>query len=886
MMTSLTNPAVGRITLYGLGGIGKTWAARRAVDWAEQGSLFHTTIWVSLSAGSSLRQVQKMILERLPASARGDDDDDGEESQWRAGRVHAALSGSKFLLILDDLWLTEDDVLGMIGIPAHDPAVGSKVLVTTRSRRVLATTQPDLLIKVAGLPFRRSLELFLEAAREAAAESQSLQPLVHEVVHRCLGIPLAIVLLGRALRGNADAPALERTLMVASSALGQVTCNMVVYRAAKLGYRLLPNDAAREFSLKCALFNQGVVVTTQDLTRYCCSFSDGIMDGNGIPIVSDAYENGQAMLTELLNRGLLRENSDSRVVMQNVVREVMLDIGRESGKIYFRAGPAINRPPREHVWGSYGSIALMDTMMEALPESPGLGPWLSTLLLNGNHLLTTIPERFFALMLRLNVLDLSDTRIGHLPSSFRELSELRVLLLRRCVCLEEVANVDSPKLEVLDLSGATRMKRIAWGPSSPPPPSLAVLNLSETSIEELLFLAGLRSLRQLLLSGCRRLKSALHLSSLTKLEQLDLSGTTLVDFPDGISELTQLKRLRLAGSKYTRVEWRMIHWLPEGLKWDQSSGSDITIEPVQNGDGTAFISAYDPSVFWTLDRNSPLWRSCFKKFQFSVCHPDAAGDVPFQRKGFVFRDAYFKTRHFAHSERRDRHLEICGVHGFPHCIEGVLCNSELVALNNIKFMKRLSDFGLADMRGMKECWIERCDQMETVLDDQEVEFLSAEGSLACLWVSNSMSLRCLVGKMGRAGSFACLKHLNLDCCPELVCVFSSAVRLQNLETLQIKFCDGLEVVFGEPVSGEDALPRLHTMRLWELPQLKYISDGVLPDLKNLKVKQCPTLTKIPVGTSDMSPLVLIVGESWWWNNLKWDDQAIKYHLLFRKWGRF
>jgi len=163
--------------------------------------------------------------------------------------------------------------------------------------------------------------------------------------------------------------------------------------------------------------------------------------------------------------------------------------------------------------------------------------------------------------------------------------------------------------------------------------------------------------------------------------------------------------------------------------------------------------------------------------------------------------------------------------------------------------------------------------VESLLSADEVQALSTVGNLSSLCKG-----------VEDVTSFSCLKHLLLDCCPKLLCLFPSALRLPNLETLHIRFCDVLERVFDRSVLGEDTLPRLQSLQLWELPELTSVCGGVLPSLKNLKVRGCAKLRKIPVGVNENSPFVTTTGEQLWWDNLLWDDETIKRWLLFRNWG--
>ena len=118
---------------------------------------------------------------------------------------------------------------------------------------------------------------------------------------------------------------------------------------------------------------------------------------------------------------------------------------------------------------------------------------------------------------------------------------------------------------------------------------------------------------------------------------------------------------------------------------------------------------------------------------------------------------------------------------------------------------RFSDLIVRSMEAVRELRLENCDHLESLLS---VQALSTVGNLSSLCKG-----------VEDVTSFSCLKHLLLDCCPKLLCLFPSALRLPNLETLHIRFCDVLERVFDSSVLGEDTLPRLQSLQLWELPEL-------------------------------------------------------------------
>uniref|UniRef100_A0ACD5VW77 Uncharacterized protein n=1 Tax=Avena sativa TaxID=4498 RepID=A0ACD5VW77_AVESA len=189
------------------------------------------------------------------------------------------------------------------------------------------------------------------------------------------------------------------------------------------------------------------------------------------------------------------------------------------------------------------------------------------------------------------------------------------------------------------------------------------------------------------------------------------------------------------------------------------------------------------------------------------------------------------------------------------------------------------------MTAARELWIEECHQLENLFSVEELHLLSRIGKLQNIWISNMENLAYFCHGMEVLTSFSCLMHLHLDCCPKLNFLFPSSLRLPNLRSLHIRFCDSLERVFDNPVNAEYALPGLQSLQLWELPELSCICGGVLPSLKDLKVRGCAKLKMIPVGVNENSPFFTkIIGEARWWNDLVWDDEGFKRWMLFRNWG--
>ncbi|XP_077251446.1 putative disease resistance protein At1g61300 [Tasmannia lanceolata] len=507
-------------------------------------------------------------------------------------------------------------------------------------------------------------------------------------------------------------------------------------------------------------------------------------------------------------------------------------------------------------------------------------PTLTTLLLDHNPL-EMIPETFFEHMKGLQVLDLSSTRISSLPPSLSCLSNLRMLSLNDCPCLE---SLPMPQIQA----------------------KLEILNFKRTPIKSLIPKASFEDMRNLRfldfyvpnasgithfsVRGCLSLERLQGLETLVNLHMLDLSGTKIKNLPEEITNLKKLMRLDLIDTKHLEiVNWNEIRRLPKELNWDQCS-MNLARESQVKGKNGYFISVHDACIFQTLDSHSPLWEQYFQKFHFYVCAYEERckdKDDPFMIKQIYYGDIYaqIKTKHFAPSTNYDKCLEIYTSKGILIGIGGVLYNTEFFHLHNNKFITTLSDLEVENLSKIIECRIEKCHEMKSLVIGQS-ENIDVFHCLKKLWVYHLTKATVLCkGKFGRK-SFTLLNSIYLDSCPRLVNLFSSEIRFEKLEILEIRFCYKLETLFYEDQVGQDAFPLLHTLCLWELPMLKTICNGYLPKLEKLKTKGCLKLHKIPLHIGNQNTPPEILGEANWWNNLVWEDMGMKNRIRFREQSPF
>ncbi|WOG98160.1 hypothetical protein DCAR_0417501 [Daucus carota subsp. sativus] len=496
--------------------------------------------------------------------------------------------------------------------------------------------------------------------------------------------------------------------------------------------------------------------------------------------------------------------------------------------------------------------------------------------------LKSIEDNSFQHMSRLQMLDLSFTKIKTLPD-LSEANSLRRLILKKCTNLELLSLPDLSKLVELNLSSVILPNGDAKFVNSMC--HLELLDLSETHLNHLPSMSNLKSLNQLYLGGCLDLNVAIDLHELTELEVLDLSGTAVSKL-ENLDRLCKLRHLLLRNC--SNIEELLQHKMNDLLQPNvavlhceksslahlelldlprkDSGGSDTTKNPqehqnqqqwiisswpaeaIENDDDNDehIISVSGAQFLDLFEGNPTMLTTSFQKFRFLIRPMELKNTCRkkyFYKDELIYRDTW-STTGVAHSMQRS--LEIRGFESYPTGVELVLSHAKFVILIDNPCIKWISESYLNTMKELEGCWIERCNEMECVMEmevttesGQELkEITNQEGNLESRKSAGAIGLKSIPSSGNFHGnSFNNLKYFYLNFCPKLSVVFPSSQRLENLEILEIKFCAELVSLF----QGDSAeLPRLLTLHLWELPKLNTVG-ALMPALRSLKYGECPIL---------------------------------------------
>ncbi|KAH1095984.1 hypothetical protein J1N35_012905 [Gossypium stocksii] len=841
----LSNDTVRRIGVYGIERVGKTTVLKAFIDHPQINDMFELIIWVTVSKYWSIRKMQDEVLRQLSTDFKAESENREELFRY--------LEGRKFLLVLDDVWESID--LEAVGIPDPSSENGSAIILATRNLEVCDNMRFINMIEVGTLSNEEAWKQFCEQVGRVV-NIPGIQPFARVIVERCGGLPLLVIVTGRALSGEEDVFAWEQAFKQFSGPCGDLRNRNDIIKLLKFSFDRLEVHDIQSCFLHCAFFPEDQEVSISEFVTYC--IEEGLIAGN----TADAYKRGHEIITVLVRAFLLETTSSSSIIMHDMMRDlaqaILLQekgsqfllraysktVSRENNSLLvlrespennrlfipdgcqfiLRAGSRLIQPPSVEEWGKSSMIFLMDNNLSALPESPSC-PGLLTLFLQRNFRLRVIPMSFFDCMPCLKVLNLSNTRIKSLPRTISKLVSLETLILRHCERLSMLpSDIGSLKLlQVLDLRGTE-------------------INLLPDEIGELSSLTYF---------------DICFYGSINRSEHLKL--------PQGLISSGIISRLSALQSLGIRV-------CPGDERWNKCVKS--IIYEVSKLTGLTSLSFYFPEVELLelfLQKSAAWVDQCLTEYNFVVGH-----DI----KRIVSRVPQYVELDY---DRTSQRLRFVNGEKIPDAIIKVLAYCSAFYLDHHLDVISISKFGIANMNKLKHCIVSECPTVKAVLDDKEfteVVFPCLEHlNLHYLW-----NLEYICNDLLPEGSFTMLRILYVHACPKLKYVLKSSMLrfFSNLEELIVDDCTGIEKI----ILDDDMTTELSHMLdssfkrliLHYLPALETIREGVWPSFEYISVCNCPNFKKINLDSKSKHTLKGIKGEKDWWDSLEWKEPSLSIHF--------
>ncbi|KAF2320290.1 hypothetical protein GH714_026772 [Hevea brasiliensis] len=183
------------ISVVGIGGLGKTTLAQLVYNDQKVKTHFELKLWICVSDNFDV----KLIVEKLVESVTGDRRSNLEMDTLK-NILHENIIGKNYLIVLDDVWNEDPAKWFRLKDLLVGGARGSRIIITSRLKRVAEITRSVSIYELQGLSEIESWSLFKQMAfRRGQVPSPSHEAIGKEIVAKCAGVPLAIRAIGALL---------------------------------------------------------------------------------------------------------------------------------------------------------------------------------------------------------------------------------------------------------------------------------------------------------------------------------------------------------------------------------------------------------------------------------------------------------------------------------------------------------------------------------------------------------------------------------------------------------------------------------------------------------------------------------------------------------------
>nr|XP_028955167.1 putative disease resistance RPP13-like protein 1 isoform X1 [Malus domestica]XP_028955168.1 putative disease resistance RPP13-like protein 1 isoform X1 [Malus domestica]XP_028955169.1 putative disease resistance RPP13-like protein 1 isoform X1 [Malus domestica]XP_028955170.1 putative disease resistance RPP13-like protein 1 isoform X1 [Malus domestica]XP_028955171.1 putative disease resistance RPP13-like protein 1 isoform X1 [Malus domestica]XP_028955172.1 putative disease resistance RPP13-l len=469
------------VPIVGMGGVGKTTLAQLLFNDERVKKHFDTHAWVCVSEQYEALRVIKVLIEEITKKPC-----DNLEMNSLEVQLREQLSGKRFLLVLDDLWNENYDDWERLRILFTYGAKGSKVIVTTRSRRVAAIVHNTIPIHdLKELSDEDCWSLLEKHAfrNENPGAHPDLVEIGKQIACKCNGLPLAAKTLGGLLSCNLDYKEWNHIL---DSNLWDLPHPNSLLPSLRLSYHYLPAYLKRCFAY-CSIFPKDYEFEKENAILLWVA--EGLIPQ--LESKKAMEEVGERYFNELLSRSLFQRPRLDKpsFTMHDLINDLAMFVSGEfcfrldqknshevskkvrhlsymrgkfdtspifeplKGVKYLRTFFPVSLPPHYSWNGGYVSNKILDDL---LPAQKCLRAISLSRYMNITHLPDSIGNH-----MHLRYIDLSYTPIKRLPDTVCTLYNLQTLLLKGCSSLVELP-ADMRKLihlRHLDIGG-TKIKEM------------------------------------------------------------------------------------------------------------------------------------------------------------------------------------------------------------------------------------------------------------------------------------------------------------------------------------------------------------------------------------------------------------------------------------------
>ncbi|XP_028757276.1 putative disease resistance RPP13-like protein 1 [Neltuma alba] len=456
------------ISIVGMGGLGKTTLAQLVFNDSRVMDGFNLKVWVCVSDEFDVLRVTRTIYEAITGYMY-----DTNDLNTLQIKLKQQLTQKRFLLVLDDVWNENYMLWEALQSPFNNGALGSKILLTTRSKKVASTMRSADILQLKPLSKGDSWSLFSRYAFHGGnvlCANTDLEEIGRKISKKCKGLPLALKAIGSLLYTESSH---ENWNGILKCEIWEEKSDSEILPALRLSYCYLPSHLKRCFAY-CSIFPKDYAFDKEQLIQLW-------MAENFLTCAhqsKDGRELGEQFFNDLLLRSLFQRSpvDDTRFIMHDLTNDMakveygkfchrleLDDVNKltemtrhisflrnyvntsKRFEVIYKANKLrtfLPLPMQGHRSTSYNSILhfISGKFTHNLPSKFTCMRVLSL----SDHFITQLPDSIGNLK-HLGYLDLSGTKIRKLPDSICQLHHLQTLKLWRC-CLLEKLPMDFHKL--------------------------------------------------------------------------------------------------------------------------------------------------------------------------------------------------------------------------------------------------------------------------------------------------------------------------------------------------------------------------------------------------------------------------------------------------------